>query len=326
MTMTMTMPHGRFPFVPAAVVCCFVVVADKSPSTAQDSLQTSNATFLAPADALQKVATGYKFTEGPTADADGNVYFTDQPNDQILHHNFATGQTQVFAKPAGRSNGLYFDGRGRLIACADDKNELWAFDVQNKQHQVLVSPSDELSLTGPNDCWVDRDGTIYFTDPLYQRPWWPSKRDPKHRRGVYRISADGTVTKVIDDLKQPNGVVGDPELRSLFVADIDDGKVHRYRIGDEGSLTDSDVFCEAKCDGMTLDVERRLYVTNNEGVTVFDRQGQRVANVPVPSGWTANVCFAGPTGSTLVITATDSLYTLETLTRGLKFEPMQTSE
>src|SRR5881394_3683383 len=95
-------------------------------------------TVTAPGAKLETVSTDFSFTEGPATDADGNVYFTDQPNDRILKWDAKSGKIETFLQPCGRSNGLCFDGKGNLIACADEKNELWSIDVKTKQSTVLV--------------------------------------------------------------------------------------------------------------------------------------------------------------------------------------------
>src|SRR5262245_26564084 len=93
--------------------------------------------LIAPGAKLEKLAEGFKFTEGPAADAKGNVYFTDQPNDRILKYD-TDGKLTTYMQPCGRSNGLCFSPDGRLWACADEKNELWVIDVETKKHKVVV--------------------------------------------------------------------------------------------------------------------------------------------------------------------------------------------
>ncbi len=266
---------------------------------------------------LELVGNGYSFTEGPTVDDDGNVYFTDQPNDRIVFYDFASKKLTDWMKPAGRSNGLYFVSPDRLIACADGNNELWSIDLGTKSHNVMVGQVDGRRFGGPNDCWVDKNGAIYFTDPLYKRPYWTQQIPDDNPRGVYRFSTDGKLTLVADDLVQPNGIIGDSENRKLFIADIGDKKTYRYSIQDDGSLSDRELFCESGSDGMTIDIERRIYLTGNKGVTVYDRDGKEVETIAVQKGWTANVTFAGPDRRHLFITAGDSVFVIKTSTTGL---------
>ena len=143
-----------------------------------------DASPVGPGAKLEKLAGGFKFTEGPAADADGNVYFTDQPNDRILKWS-TDGKLTDFMEPCGRSNGLCFDTDGKLWACADEKNELWTIDVKTKEQTVVVKDYGGKLLNGPNDVWVRPDGGAYFTDPFYKRAYW--KRGPKEQDTQARL-------------------------------------------------------------------------------------------------------------------------------------------
>lgn len=278
------------------------------------SAMASAQPIAAPGAKLRQLTGDCKFTEGPAVDGQGNVYFTDQPNDRIM---LATtdGKVSEWLKPAGRSNGLFFDVNGNLLACADGKNELWSIDVKTKQHTVLLKDYQGKLFNGPNDLWVRPDGGIYFTDPYYKRNYW--NRGPSEmKQCVYFLSPDRkTVTRVAEDLTQPNGVRGTTDGKTLYVADIGAKKTYSYAINADGSLADKKLFCEMGSDGMTLDAEGNLYLTG-KGVTVFDKSGKKIDQIDVPEGWTANVCFAGTDGQTLYITASKSLYVLQTRVKG----------
>lgn len=280
--------------------------------------ETDVASVVADGAELKRLGDGFKFTEGPTADEAGNVYFTDQPNDRIVLWNAATGELADWLSPCGRSNGLFWVAPDRLIACADQNNELWSIDVESKSHEVLVSQFEERRFSGPNDCWVDSDGTVYFTDPLYKRPYWKQTIPQDNPRGVYRLAKNGVVTRVAGDLIQPNGIIGDAKNRHLFVADIGDKKTYRYSIAADGRLTDRKLFCESGSDGMTMDDQRNLYLTGSEGVMVYDREGNRTETISVPQGWTANVTFAGAKFDRLFITAGDSVFAIRMSVTGLR--------
>ena len=297
--------------VPVGLV--FVAVACSEAVEPEGSLPDSSLTH----GMLKLVGDSYSFTEGPTADAAGNVYFTDQPNDRIIRYDFATGKLVDWLKPCGRANGLFFIAPNTLIACADANNELWQIDIRDQKHRVIAAETEGQRLSGPNDCWVDRDGAIYFTDPLYKRSYWTQVIPADNPRGVYRVSPDGKVSKVIGDLKQPNGIIGDAKNRQLYVADIGDGKTYRYRINESGQLTDRTLFCSMGSDGMTIDEQRNLYLTGR-GVTIFNRDGKKLENISVPRGWTANVTFAGPQRKDLFITAKDSVFVIKMDVAGLK--------
>lgn len=270
---------------------------------------------IAPGAALQKLAGGFVFTEGPAADADGNVYFTDQPNDRIMKWS-TDGKLTTFLKPCGRSNGLSFDADGNLWACADEKNELWRIDPAG-QVTVVVKDFQGKLLNGPNDVWVRPDGGLYITDPYYQRNYW--HRGPEALpQDVYYLTPDHqTLTPVVTDLQQPNGIIGTPDGQLLYVADIGGNKTYAYDVQPDGTLKNKRLFCKLGSDGMTIDSAGNLYLTGSTGVTVFDKTGQQVEKIKVPQSWTGNVCFGGADHQTLFITASTALYSLQMTVKGV---------
>lgn len=271
--------------------------------------------ILAPDAKVETLADEFKFTEGPACDSQGNVFFTDQPNDRIMQWS-ADGKLSTFMKPCGRSNGLYFDAEGSLWACADEKNELWVIS-KDKKPDVVVKEYQGKLLNGPNDLWIRPDGGIYFSDPFYKRPYW--NRGPREQdvQAVYYLTPDRKqLTRVADDLQQPNGLIGTPDGKRLYVADIRAKKTYAYDIQEDGSLKNKRLFCEMGSDGMTIDNEGNIYVTG-KGVTVFDADGQQIDQIPIPGKWTANVCFGGADRQTLFITASDSLYGVRTRVKGV---------
>lgn len=274
----------------------------------------------APGAELKLVAADYKFTEGPAADGEGNVYFTDQPNDRIMKWSAASGKVETFMKPAGRANGLFFDGDGKLIACADEKGELWRIDVGTKKVDVLVDDYEGKVLNGPNDVWVDAEGGMYFSDPFYKRDYWTGRDKPDQEKQRLYYLAKGAKAPVVADesLKQPNGVIGSPDGKHLFVADIGDRKTYKFEIGEGGKLAGRKLFCESGSDGMALDENGNIYLTGN-GVLVYGPDGRKLGDIPVDKGWTANVCFGGKEMKTLFITALDSVFTLEMAVEGARF-------
>jgi gluconolactonase len=266
----------------------------------------------APGAELKLAAEGYKFTEGPAVDSQGNVYFTDQPNDRILKWSATTQKVETFLEPAGRSNGLHFDREGQLIACADEKSELWRIDPETKKITIILKDFDYKKLNGPNDVWVDPAGGLYFTDPFYKREYWQNREKPEQaKQRLYYLEKGAKVPVIADEtLVQPNGIIGSPDGKTLFVADIGDKKTYQYQIGESGELRDRKLFCEMGSDGMTRDAAGNIYLTG-KGVTVFDKEGNKLGEIPIPASWTANITFGGPDLKTLFITAMDSVYTLE---------------
>lgn len=272
---------------------------------------------IAPGAELKLVADGYKFTEGPASDSAGNVYFTDQPNDRILKWTAATGKVETFMEPAGRSNGLYFDREEQLIACADEKGRLWSIDPESKKTTVLLDHFGQKLFNGPNDVWVDPAGGMYFTDPFYKRPYWQDRESPDQvKQRVYYLPKGAKAPLIADDtLVQPNGIIGSPDGKLLFVADIGAKKTYQYDISKDGSLKNRNLFCEMGSDGITLDAVGNLYLTG-KGVIVFDKNGRKLGEIPNGKKWTANVTFGGPEMKTLFITAMDSVFTLEMSVKG----------
>jgi len=259
---------------------------------------------------LEKLAGEYSFTEGPAADAHGNVFFTDQPNDRIVKWNATDRTVTDWLKPAGRSNGLYFDAAGNLLACADELNQLWSISPE-KKITVLVEKSDAKLLNGPNDLWVHPNGAIYFTDPLYKRPYW--KRDPESQqegRNVFMIKTSGSDPVIVArEMQQPNGIIGTPDGKILYVADIAAKRTYAFDITIDGNLVNKRLFCELGSDGMTIDEQGNIYLTG-KGVTIFNKDGTQIQHLEVPEPWTANITFGGADRRLLFITASKGIYAM----------------
>lgn len=263
---------------------------------------------------LEKLSGEFLFTEGPSADAKGNVYFTDQPNDRIMVWSISE-ELSTFMQPCGRSNGLYFDKDGNLWACADENNELWLITPEKKVN-IILGKYEDIRLNGPNDLWIAPNGGIYFTDPFYRREWWSHTSMPQDIKGVYYLTPDHKeLVRVAEDLRTPNGIIGTPDGKNLYVADIGARKTWSYSINRDGTLSGKKLFCEMGSDGMTIDSEGNIFLTGN-GVTIFDNTGKQIGNIPVPEKWSANVCFGGPDLKSLFITASTGLYRIRMKVKG----------
>lgn len=262
------------------------------------------------------VARQFAFTEGPAVDKAGNIFFTDQPNDKIYKYGL-DGQLTVFLTPAGRANGLYFDKQGNLIACADGPNQLWRIGPQG-QVTVLADRVEGRRPNGPNDVWVSPRGGLYFTDPYYKRDYWPADHPGPAPQNVYYLAPGARQPVAVETtLTQPNGLIGSPDGRTLYVADIGAGKTYRYRLGPQGQLLDKQLFVSQGSDGLTLDAQGNVYLTG-QGVTVYSPAGQQLAHLEVPAAWTANLCFGGPDMKTLFITASEAVFTVPMRVRGIR--------
>jgi len=292
---------------------CSALVCGISPQLAAEHTNQPSS-IIAPGAKLEKLAGDFKFTEGPTCDKNGNVFFTDQPNNRIMKWS-VDGKLSTFLQPAGRANGMYFDTKGNLIACADEKTELWSITPDGK-HTVLAKTFQGKSLNAPNDVWVRKDGAMFFSDPFYKREWWDYSAPPQGTEQVYFLSADGKILKrVTTDLSQPNGIIGTPDGKRLFVSDIRAKRTWSYSIDSDGNLTNKTLRCEFGSDGMTLDTEENLYLTG-KGVFVFDPSGKQIEHITVPESWTANVSFGGSNHQTLFITASKGLYAIDLIVKG----------
>jgi gluconolactonase len=274
----------------------------------------AQSSIIAPGAKVELLAGGFKFTEGPACDRNGNIYFTDQPNDRILIWS-TEGKLSTFMQGSGRANGLSFDREGNLWACADEKNELWRIPPSGKP-VVVVKDYEGKLLNGPNDVWIRPDGGLYFTDPFFKRDYWNRQKSEQDAQGVYYLDAKRTkMLRVASDLKMPNGIIGTPDGKLLYVADIGGQRTYRYNIQKDGSLSNRQLFCEMGSDGMTIDSEGNVYLTG-KGVAVFDPAGKKIEQIAVDAAWTANVCFGGKDGRMLFITAMQNLFGLRMRVQG----------
>lgn len=244
---------------------------------------------------LEIIGEGFQFTEGPASDAKGNVYFTDIRANRILVYTIE-GETNIFRENSGGANGLFFDPAGNLLACEGNNKRLTSITPEGKV-TVLADTFKGKPLNKPNDLWLDPKGGIYFTDPIYGRI--EKTQDGEH---VYYLKPDRSeVIRVIDDFVRPNGIIGTPDGKSLYVADHGASRIWKYSITPDGTLTDKTFFADCASDGMTLDEHGNLYATQ-DGILVFSPEGKLINEITTPERPT-NVTFGGKTGKTLFITA-----------------------
>jgi gluconolactonase len=296
------------------LIAC-IVSGDYLFSQTNDSV---NARILVPGAQLILIDSNFGFTEGPATDKNGNIFFTDQPNDKIWEYD-ANGKLSVFMAKTGRANGLYFDAKGNIISCSDEHDELWLIDMKRKV-TVLVKDYHGHQLNGPNDLWIDTRGGIYITDPYFQRDYWTRKNPDSALGGefVYYLSPQKKqLIRVESTTRKPNGIVGTPDGKYLYVADMGVWKTYRYNINKDGRLSNKTLFANEASDGMTIDDQGNIYLTGN-GVTVFNSDGKKILNIPVPEKWTANICFGGKNKDVLFITASKSVYIIQTKVKGIE--------
>jgi gluconolactonase len=277
-------------------------------------------------DTIQK---GFGFTEGPAVDKNGNVFFTDQPNDKIYRWDASSGAISTFLVGTGRANGMAFDKNGNLIACADMHGEVWKINPDGT-HQVLVNNYNGKLLNGPNDVWINPvTGGMYITDPMFPRPYWDntdprkinnpgwppvySEQGPGIAGHVYYLApGSNTLVRVTTmagwqpDNLFPNGVVGTPDGKKLYVNNWtgdNTGKIWSFDINSNGTLSNMQVLVNNLTggDGMSMDESGNIYVSHSAGVTAFDKHGNKILNIPLGGSGSNNV-FAGHNNKLLFIT------------------------
>jgi gluconolactonase len=301
------------PFFKLFLIFSLMATSEANNETRDGKQKTSP--IIADGATLQLVSDQFKFAEGPATDKKGNVFFTDQPNNKIWKFD-TNGKLSVFMDNAGRSNGMDFDNDGNLISCADENMQLWSIDPKKKV-TVLVKDYKGKLLNGPNDVFVTSKGKIYFTDPYYQREYWKRKSPDLDGQKVYYLKGKNNPVVVCDNLKKPNGIVGTPDGRYLYVADIEGNKTYRFTIEADGSLSDQALFVNQGSDGMTMDNKGNVYLTG-KGVTVYDKEGNKIEHIDVPADWTGNITFGGKDKDILFITASQKAYTLKMKVKGNK--------
>ena len=291
-----------------------IMISDSNAQTNNNDSQNNSHSVTADGATLQLISNQFSFTEGPATDKEGNVFFTDQPNNKIWKYD-TDGNLSVFLSDAGRSNGMFFDEDGNLISCADEHNQLWSISPEGKV-SVLVKGFHGHLFNGPNDVFVTPAGAIYFTDPYYQRSYWTRKAPDLDGQKVYFLKEKNDAVVVINDLKKPNGIVGTPDGKYLYVADIEGNKTYKYVVAEDGMLKDQKVFTDQGSDGMTIDNEGNIYLTGN-GVTVYNPEGKKIEHIDIPAKWTGNITFWGKERNYLFITASENIFIIKMKVKGV---------
>jgi len=263
---------------------------------------------------LEKLAGGFTFTEGPAVDAQGNVYFTDIPNHLILIWTL-DDKLDTFRINSGRANGLYFDKDENILVCEGEKGQITSTSPDS-DYKAIATQYNGKRFNQPNDIWPDGKGGVYFTDPKYDDEDTELPQDGMH---VYYINPDHTsVIRVCDDFEKPNGVLGTPDGKILYVTDAQAGKTYKYDVQEDGSLANKTLFVESGCDGMTIDKAGNVYLTTSgkQAVDIFSPLGELLESIVVPEK-PSNLCFSGKDRNQLFITARTSIYRVELDTEGV---------
>jgi gluconolactonase len=259
---------------------------------------------------VEKIADGFKFTEGPAWDGERYVYFSDIPNADVIRFDTQTAKADVFVPESGQSNGLMFNKAGQLLMCQHAARQIGRLE-SGGTITTIVDNYEGKKLNSPNDLDLDAKGGIYFTDPRY------GNRENMEMKieGVYYFSPDRKLTRIIDDLVRPNGILVSGDGKHLYVADHGAGKVYAFDIQPDATVANKRLLIalndEGKPDGdgMTLDARGNLYITSpgTSSIVVAAPDGKLITKIVCPQP-PANCAFGGADRNILYITARDSFY------------------
>lgn len=339
-------------FSAAAILCSLTLGAVSAAvgSDAADSIASTplkldrldaSIDSIVPADAkLERVATGFKWTEGPLWVKD-KLYFAEIPSNSIRTWTPGKG-TAIFLQPSGYkgstpyggpepgSNGMTLDAHGRLTAAGHAQRDIFRLEslAPNAQQTVLADSYQGKKLNSPNDLVYKSDGSLYFTDPPYGLRT-QSDKDPEKQlsmNGVYRIPhaltqkagsepARSELQLIVSDLTRPNGIAFSPDEKYLYVDNSQPKKYWmRYTVKPDGTVTDGKLLLDVSSDhrpgvpdGLKVDSEGNIYSAGPGGIWIISPEGKALGTILVP-GRTSNVAWAGPDRKTLYITGSEGIF------------------
>ena len=279
---------------------------------------------LIDADAeLEQLGTGCEFTEGPVWHAEGKfLLFSDIPANQMKKWTAEEGITN-FRVPSGKSNGLTYDKQGRLVTCEHANRRVSRTEADGTV-VTIASHYEGKRLNSPNDVIVKSDGSIYFSDPPYglTADYGIEGEQDLDFQGVYRLSPDGqTLTLLVDDFDRPNGLCFSPDESILYIDDTERMHVRAFDVQSDGTIANGRIFAEEEGegsapDGMKIDVHGNVYLTGPGGIWIFDTSGQHLGVLQIPER-AANLGWGGDDWSTLFITASTSVYSIQCKVAGI---------
>ena len=261
---------------------------------------------------VERLATGYQFTEGPVWSRDGYLLFVDIPGNKILKFTPGQGVT-VYREPSNNANGLAFDTQGRLYVCESGARRITRIDKKGAV-ETLADKWEGKRINQPNDIVVRRDGQVYFTDPAFGSG--ADKRELDFC-GVFHIAPNGRLELVRQFQTRPNGVALSPNGKTLYVNNSDDRNVRAFDLDKNGAASNERVAIsqiEGGADGMRLDENGNIYVAGKY-ISIFSPQGKLLHNLEVPEP-PSNFAFGDADLQTLYITARTSLYRVRLPVKG----------
>ena len=262
--------------------------------------------------AIERVAAGFKFTEGPVWRGD-HLLFVDVVGSRIIRwRRLPEGpEVRTFRAPSDGANALTLDAQNRLVICESGSRAVTRIETDSRT-TLLADRYQGKRLNSPNDLVVRPDGTIYFTDPTYGlRNGTEGKELPF--QGLYRVTPDGAIDLLANDFAMPNGIALTPNQQRLYVGDTDRRHIRVFDVRPDGRLAGGRVFAELDSDeagwtdGMKIDCQGNVYCTGPGGVWVFCPRGQLLGRI-VPPEPPANLAWGDTDWTTLFITACTSLY------------------
>jgi gluconolactonase len=270
---------------------------------------------------VEKLATGFTFTEGPIWNKDGRfLLFSDMPGDVRRRWDEENGVQEVM-RPSNKGNGMTYDADGRLLVCEHSTSSLVRIDPDGTGtgRDVLASHYDGKELNSPNDVIQASDGSIYFSDPWYGRmPVFGVERDRELGfQGVYRIPAGGgDLQLLVDDFEQPNGLCFSPDESLLYINDTPRAHIRVFDRQPDGTIANGRMFFEnigsgvieeGIPDGMKCDEHGNVYVTGPGGVWVISPDAEQLGVIEVPEN-VGNLNWGGDDWNDLYMPSTTSLY------------------
>jgi gluconolactonase len=266
-----------------------------------------------PADIkIEKVAGGYRFTEGPAWSREGFLVFSDVPNNRVI--KLSPGSAPVVLREnSNGANGNAYDAQGRLYTCESRTRRVIRTDKKGVV-EVLAEKWEGKRLNAPNDIVVRRDGHIYFTDPAFGEQADLRELD---FYGVYHITPKGQMSLIARPTGRPNGIALSANGRTLYVANSDEHNVRTYDVDRTGEVSGERILItdvDGVPDGMKVDEKGNIYVTAN-GIAVYNPQGKLTMTIPLAEA-PANCAFGDPDLQTLYITARTSLYRIRLSVKG----------
>jgi gluconolactonase len=284
---------------------------------------------------VERLGTGFTFTEGPIWNPEGFLLFSDMPGDVRRRWDEQDGVREV-ANPSNKGNGMTLH-EGRLLVCEHVTSSLVAMDPDGtgSGREVLASHWGDKELNSPNDVIVASDGAIYFSDPTYGRmPGFGLEREQDlDFQGVYRLPpGGGDLELMADDFAQPNGLCFSPDESILYVNDTDHAHIRAFDVAEDGSISNSRVLADGigtgdlasgeLVDGMKCDERGNVWVTGPGGVWVIDPSGEHLGVVEVPEN-VGNLNWGGPDWNWLFIPASTSMYRVQCKVSGNRLPYMR---